>query len=93
MALWRGPHKVFESNGLPILIVPYTLINFYLTSSNLLSWISIRLKEVHLYPQVPTAPKTDPLIANSKLASSATIVAAFPPNSSKHFPNLFTTVS
>lgn len=46
---------------------------------------------VHLYPQVPTAPKTDPLIANSKLASSAIIVAPFPPNSSKHFPNLLTT--
>ena len=50
------------------------------------------LREVHLYPQVPTAEKVQALRLNSKSASAIITPALFPPNSSKHLPNLLVTV-
>jgi len=43
---------------------------------------------VHLCPQVPTAANVQALNAIYKSASSIIIVALFPPNYSKTFPNL-----
>ncbi len=43
---------------------------------------------MHLWPQVPTAAKVHALKAISRLASSMIIVALFPPNSRRQFPNL-----
>jgi hypothetical protein len=40
---------------------------------------------------VPIAPKQDALMASSRLASSITIVALFPPSSKIDFPNLYYT--
>ena len=46
---------------------------------------------MHLYPAVPIAPKQDALMASSRLASSMTTVALFPPSSKIVFPNLYWT--
>jgi len=48
---------------------------------------------VHLYPAVPTAENTAPLTDNSISASSRIIIALFPPNSKRVFPNLLWTTS
>lgn len=51
------------------------------------------LREVHLWPQVPTAANAHPLSASSRFASSITITALFPPSSSMVLPNLVCTIS
>jgi len=83
-----GPINVFGSNGSPIGIDEYALIKLLTTLSYIDSCKINLLNDVHLYPAVPTAANTLPLRANSKLASSITIVALFPPNSKIVLPNL-----
>lgn len=55
------------------------------------SWTIILLVVVHLCPAVPTQANTEAWITMSRSASSATIIALLPPNSSRDLPNLFWT--
>ena len=48
---------------------------------------------VHRCPAVPMAPKTAALTASDKSAFSVIIIALFPPNSKRHFPNRFPTAT
>src|SRR5580704_1841373 len=54
--------------------------------------ISLRVL-VHLWPAVPTAPKTDPRMAISISASPEMMIALLPPNSRRDLPNLAATVT
>ncbi len=59
----------------------------------MLFWAMMRLVLVQRCPDVPTAPNRMARVAISRSASSATMIALFPPSSRMVRPNRFETAS